>query len=135
MPIAQVKNMTNVFVRGYAQESYERLILQKHTFFFDGLWVLNDRYYILLGKRSESLTDIEFVELANWFHESCRIICTPIELVRALPTGSAKVPPRTSTQLSQHQGIPFTAPEFNKLLKNILPKDFLALASTPTTEG
>lgn len=116
--------MGNIFVRGYAQESYERLILQKHTIFFDGLWELDGRYYILIGEPSMNLTDAEFTASVDWFDESCRIICTPVELVKSLPPNAISVPARTSIQLSQHHGIPFTAPEFNKLLKTLLPKSF-----------
>lgn len=116
--------MENVFIRGYAQESFERLILQKHNIFFDGLWEFNGRYYILIGKPSIHITESEFTELSSWFHESCRIMCTPVELVKNLPLGAVSVPARTSTQLSQYHGVPFTTPEFNKLLKTLLPKNF-----------
>jgi len=114
----------NVFVRGYAQESYERLILQKHTIFFDGLWELDDWYFVLIGEASRSLADSDFADLVSWFDESCRIIGTPVKIVRSLPTGAVPVPARSSTQLSQYHGVPFTTPEFNRILKTLLPKDF-----------
>lgn len=115
---------SNVFVRGYAQESYERLILQKHTIFFDGLWELDGWYYVLIGEASMSLTDSEFADLVSWFDESCRIIGTPVKIVKNLPIGSVSIPARSSAQLSQYHGVPFTTPEFNKLLKTLLSKDF-----------
>ncbi|WP_139834882.1 hypothetical protein [Pseudomonas sp. B15(2017)] len=114
----------NVFARGYAQESYERLILQKHTIFFDGLWEFEGRYYVLIGERSKDMPDQEFAGLVSWFDESCRIIGTPVKIVKKLPDGSVSVPERTVSQLSQHHGVPFTAPEFNGLLKTILSKGF-----------
>lgn len=115
---------SNVFVRGYAQESYERLILQKHTIFFDGLWELDGWYYVLIGEASMSLTDSEFADLVSWFDESCRVIGTPVKIVKNLPIGSVSIPARSSAQLSQYHGVPFTTPEFNKLLKTLLSKDF-----------
>jgi hypothetical protein len=114
----------NVFLRGYAQESYERLILQKHTIFFDGLWELEGCYYVLIGDASTNLTDQDYADLVFWFDQSCRIVGTPVKIVKNLPFGSVSVPARTKSQLSQHHGVPFTAPEFNKLLKTLLSKDF-----------
>ncbi|UCR85305.1 hypothetical protein [Pseudomonas chlororaphis] len=114
----------NLFLRGYAQESYERLILQKHTIAFDGLWELDGWYYILIGEPSMSLTDLELSSLVSWFDESCRVMGTPVKIVRALPSGSVSVPARSSAQLSQYHGMPFTNPEFNRVLKTLLPKSF-----------
>lgn len=71
-----------------------------------------------------SLTDSEFADLVSWFDESCRIIGTPVKIVKNLPVGSVSIPARSSAQLSQYHGVPFTTPEFNKLLKTLLSKDF-----------
>ncbi|MCU1739575.1 MULTISPECIES: hypothetical protein [unclassified Pseudomonas] len=119
----------NVFVRGYALESYERLILQKYNIFFDGLWEFEDCYYVLIGEASTNLPDQELANLISWFDESCRVIGTPVKIVKKLPVGAVSVPARSSSQLSQYHGVPFTTPEFNKLLKNVLSKDFPRVAA------
>jgi hypothetical protein len=88
------------------------------------LWELEGSYYVLIGEASINLTDQELTNLVSWFDESCRIIGTPVKIVKALPIGSVSVPARSSSQLSQYHGVPFTTPEFNKLLKTLLSKDF-----------
>lgn len=88
------------------------------------MWELEGSYYVLIGEASINLTDQELTNLVSWFDESCRIIGTPVKIVKALPIGSVSVPARSSSQLSQYHGVPFTTPEFNKLLKTLLSKDF-----------
>ncbi|MCQ9186803.1 hypothetical protein KMT30_48760, partial [Streptomyces sp. IBSBF 2953] len=68
------------------------------------MWELEGSYYVLIGEASINLTDQELTNLVSWFDESCRIIGTPVKIVKALPIGSVSVPARSSSQLSQYHG-------------------------------
>ena len=114
---------TNVFIRGYALHSYETLILKKNKVSFGGLWELDNFYYISI-KSGFDIGESDFSDLNFWFHESCRVIGTPVEIVRAPPPGAVLIPPRTAAELARLHGFPFNAREMNAELRNVLSRDF-----------
>lgn len=112
-----------MFIRGYALHSYERLILKKNKVSFGGLWELDNFYYISI-KSGFDIGESDFLELNDWFHESCRVIGTPVEIVRMPPVGAVLVPPRTASELARLHGFPLTSSEMNTELRNALPRNF-----------
>lgn len=114
---------TNVFIRGYALHSYERLILIKNKISFGGLWELDNYYYVSI-KFGFEIDDSALLELRSWFHDSCRVIGTPVEIVRQPPPGAMLVPPRTASELARLHGFPLTSDEMNAELRNVLPRNF-----------
>ncbi|USS56768.1 hypothetical protein [Pseudomonas kermanshahensis] len=111
------------FARGYAQTSYERLILTQPDIEFGGLWNLNSGYYVVCREVEGALSS-DGTPLKEWFDEHCRIIAYPVDLVAVPPEGAVRVPARTPAQLSQLNGAPLNISELKIELRRQLPKDF-----------
>lgn len=110
------------FSKGYAQVSYERLILTQPDIKFQGLWHKDDIYYIACRDCDTSLAH-DGSRLSDWFHEHCRVLGYRVELVDSPPEGSTRVRPRNTTQLSQLNGAPLNISEFYLEIRRQLPKE------------
>jgi hypothetical protein len=113
------------FAKGYAQTSYERLILTQLDIEFQGLWYKDDVYFIACDT-VESATTESGMPIRDWFDTHCRVIAYQVDLVAKPPQGSTRVPSRTPQQLSQLNGAPLNSGEFYQEIKRQLPKDFPA---------
>jgi hypothetical protein len=111
------------FAKGYAQTSYERLILNQPEVEFGGLWHLDGRYYIVCPSLEEATTS-EGLPLKTWFDEYCRIITCQVDLVNVAPAGATRTLARTPEQLSQLNGAPLSSSQFHLEIMRQLPKPF-----------
>lgn len=111
------------FAKGYAQTSYERLILNQAEVEFGGLWHLDGRYYIVCPSLEEA-TASEGGPLKKWFDECCRVIAYQVDLVKSPPAGATRILARTPEQLSQLNGAPLNSGEFHLEIMRQLPKPF-----------
>ena len=109
------------FSKGYAQTSYERLILEQPDIYFQGLWCKDDVYYIACKDLVRSVVS-DGTSLAKWFDNSCRIIAYRVDLVESPPEGAVRIPSRSSVQLSQLNGAPLNASEFYREIRRQLPR-------------
>jgi len=113
------------FAKGYAQVSYERLLLTQPDFNLQGLWEKNGRYYIACSDIATAITS-GGTPLKKWFDEHCRVIAYQVDLTETPPPGATRLPARTVEQLSQLHGAPLNAVQFHLEIKRQLPKNFPA---------
>ncbi|TKK28093.1 hypothetical protein PspCFBP13528_20885 [Pseudomonas sp. CFBP13528] len=113
------------FAKGYAQISYERLILIQSKIEFGGLWQLNGNYYIVCVTLDEAVSS-EGLPLKRWFDDYCRMVAYQVDLVKSPPQGATRIPARTAKQLSQLHGVPLNISEFHRELRRQLPRFFTA---------
>lgn len=111
------------FAKGYAQTSYERLILNQSQIEFGGLWYLNSSYYIVCLTLDEAISS-EGLPLKEWFDQYCRIIAYQVDLVKSPPKDAIRISARTPEQLSQLNGAPLNTSEFHLELRRQLPREF-----------
>lgn len=111
------------FAKGYAQTSYERLILTQPDIEFGGLWYSNSRYYIVCAGIDTAVSS-EGIPLKEWFDEHCRIVAYQVDLVAVPPADAVQIPARTPAQLSQLNGAPLNISELQAELRRQLPKEF-----------
>ena len=67
------------FAKGYAQVSYERLLLTQPDFKLQGLWEKDGRYYIACSDIATAITS-DGMPLKEWFDNHCRIIAYQVDL-------------------------------------------------------
>lgn len=111
------------FAKGYAQVSYERLLLTQPDFEFQGLWEKDGRYYIACSDIETAITS-GGTPLKKWFDECCRVIAYQVDLVTTPPPNATRLPARTVEQLSQLHGAPLNIFQFHLEIKRQLPKNF-----------
>nr|WP_298171157.1 hypothetical protein [uncultured Pseudomonas sp.] len=111
------------FAKGYAQVSYERLLLTQPDFNLQGLWEKDGRYYIVCSDIATAITS-DGTPLKEWFDEHCRVIAYQVDLIATPPPGATRLPARTVEQLSQLHGAPLNAVQFSLEIKRQLPKNF-----------
>lgn len=111
------------FAKGYAQVSYERLLLTQPDFELQGLWEKDGRYYIACSDIATAITS-GGASLKEWFDNHCRVIAYQVDLVATPPPGATRIPARTVQQLSQLHGAPLNAGQFYLEIKRQLPKNF-----------
>jgi len=113
------------FAKGYAQISYERLILAQSKIEFGGLWHLDGSYYIVCVTLDQAVSS-EGLPLKKWFDDYCRMVAYQVDLVKVPPQGASRIPARTAKQLSQLHGVPLNVSEFHRELRRQLPRFFAA---------
>lgn len=111
------------FAKGYAQVSYERLLLTQPEFKLQGLWEKDGRYYIACSDIATAITS-DGMPLKEWFDNHCRIIAYQVDLVVTPPPGATRISARTVEQLSQLHGAPLNCFQFHLEIKRQLSKNF-----------
>lgn len=103
--------------------NYNYLILHQYHLKIDGLWRLNNRYFILCPELDNSTLAIDGSNLNKWFRDHS-ILGTQTQLVNSIPEGAERIPTFTKDDVSYFAGSPRNFTFFlNDLLSN-LPKDF-----------
>lgn len=114
----------------YARSGYESLILQQPQIYFEGLWEVNDRYFIVCPSLTTSPITSSGKQLADWFDNECRVIGSPVSLIQKTPPGATRVPERTAEELSLLHGEPLTISEVSREISNALSRQFPLLRMT-----
>lgn len=104
----------------YARWSYEQLLLQQPHIEFGGLWRIGWRHFVICPQFQAART-IDGEDLAGWFHNKCRVITAPIEIVASCPLGAERVPERTAAERVALVGAPRT-------IRDVLVEMSLALS-------
>lgn len=104
----------------YARWSYEQLLLQQPHVEFGGLWRIGWQYFVVCP-RLETARTVDGKDLPGWFHNECRVITAPIEIVASCPLGAERVPERTASERAALAGAPRT-------LRDVLVDMSLALS-------
>lgn len=103
--------------------NYNYLILHQYHLKIDGLWRLNNHYFILCPDLDESTQTIDGSNLNKWFRDHS-ILGTPTQLVNSVPENAERIPTFTKDDVSFFAGSPRNFTFFlNDLLAN-LPKNF-----------
>jgi hypothetical protein len=103
--------------------SYERLLLQQPHVEVRGLWQLGGSFYIECPGLADART-IDGHPLVSWFDGSCRVICSPVSLTQAHPTGATLVEDRSLEEIALLCGEARTTRDVFTDLALALPKDF-----------
>lgn len=107
----------------WARWSYEQLCLQQPHAGIRGLWRRGDQFFIECPD-IDSLSTRDGAPLERWFDQHCRVVTSPVRLVREVPEGATPVPPRTVEDLVLLRGSPQTLRELNRDFRFLLPRDF-----------
>lgn len=114
----------------YARSGYESLILQQPHINFNGLWEIAGRHFIVCPSLDSSPMTSTGKPLVDWFNSECRVIGSPVSLVKKIPEGAARIPERTAIELSLLHGEPLTISEVYREVSNSLPRQFPLLRMT-----
>ncbi len=107
----------------YARWSYEQLLLQQPHVEFGGLWRIEWRHFVICPQLQAART-VDGGDLAGWFHNECRVITAPIEIVASCPLGAERVPERTATERAALTGAPRTLRDVLVDMGLALSRDF-----------
>jgi hypothetical protein len=106
----------------FARISYERLILGEPHIAFDGLWCLNDQFFIVCTDLARQPTVRSGQALDGFFEHAYKIMGAPVELVAAPPPDAQRLAERTATELARPA--PITSLDFSDDLLLTLPVEF-----------
>jgi hypothetical protein len=124
MPETQTKQMWNDFCG--ARKSYERLLLLQPHIRVSGLWQKDYRFFVVCPDLQDGLLTHDGQPLNEWWNDSARVLCAPMELVSAVPEGAVRLPERDIDELANLRGTPLTIPDIETLLGVALPCGFPA---------
>lgn len=108
----------------YVRHDYERLILSQPQIQFEGLWVKDQKYFILCPMLDSSTKTKEGDALIDWFNNSCKVIGSPTQLVSYIPDDAIPVPIRTAEEVALQRGEPLKIDDLFLELSNSLPLSF-----------
>lgn len=109
----------------YARRSYDNIVLQQPHIVFNGLWLLNEQFYIHCPQSSDpELTAISGKKLTDWIKEYKIIGVPPTILVATVPKGAVEIPHRTIEDIALSKSEPLTILDYERLLLLQLPHDF-----------
>lgn len=116
----------------YSRWSYDQFRLMQPHIETDGLWMINDNYYIkckdlsqkpLIEKRKlENMT--KDMTLEECFQKQIRMMTAPVELVENVPRNAQRVNDRSLREVVELSGVPMNSEQFRTQLSMLLPFNF-----------